>query len=174
MSMSLIESMQHANTNSSNHQHERQYEPNKNVLVTPYAGTYSEGMTVHERLAQLMKDHNISQNQLAAKTKVPQPTIQRILSGESRDPRHSTLEKIARFFKVNVSELRGDPPAGYHESQPITRSDRGDIRIAAGEGAVVHYTNREMLFKDLIRQLDHNEVTQLIHMLVDSLNERNG
>ncbi|WP_081545590.1 helix-turn-helix domain-containing protein [Chromobacterium haemolyticum] len=168
--MSLIESMPNGNVQT----HLTQ---SKNVFAH-FCGegtlSYSFGMELKDRLQRLLDESGTNATKLAEATKLNQPTIHRILTGESKDPRHSTLEPIAKFFGISVAELRGDTPTGYYESQPITRGDRGDIRIAVGEGAAVHYTNREVLFKDLIRQLDHNEVTQLIHMLVDSLNKKSG
>lgn len=53
---------------------------------------------------------DITENELARQTGVPQPTINRILSGESRDPRTGTLEKLAEFFNVTVTQLRGEAP----------------------------------------------------------------
>lgn len=43
---------------------------------------------------------------VAESTKVPQPTIHRILSGESRDPKTATLQPLATYFGVQVSDLR--------------------------------------------------------------------
>lgn len=39
---------------------------------------------------------------------MPQPTIHRILTGESTEPRLSTLKPLADYFGVSVSELRGE------------------------------------------------------------------
>lgn len=58
----------------------------------------------------------MSENQLAEATGVPQPTINRILRGESRDPRDSTLVPIARYFGVSVEALR----RGTSEPAPAT------------------------------------------------------
>lgn len=70
--------------------------------------------TVGQILQQLMDDDidergkPLSQNELSRRTGVPQPTIQRILVGESADPDTATLEPIAKYFEVSVSQLRGD------------------------------------------------------------------
>lgn len=56
-------------------------------------------------LARLMREHGISQNELARLTKIPQPTIQRIISGESKEPRRSNLAKLAAYFGVPVAYL---------------------------------------------------------------------
>ena len=53
-----------------------------------------------------MQSRQISGYALSEATLVPQPTIHRILSGESRDPRTDTLEPIAKFFGLTVSALR--------------------------------------------------------------------
>lgn len=59
----------------------------------------------------LMNRRGVNGNSLAVElekrgTPVPQPTIFRILSGESRDPRTSSLQPIAEFFGVTVANLR--------------------------------------------------------------------
>jgi len=45
-------------------------------------------------------------HELQRATGVPQPTIHRILTGESRDPRYQTLEPLATFFRVTPAALR--------------------------------------------------------------------
>ncbi|MDG4550759.1 MAG: helix-turn-helix transcriptional regulator [Candidatus Contendobacter sp.] len=66
--------------------------------------------TVSEILNSLMVRERLTDNELAARTGVPQPTISRIRSGESRDPRDSTLRQLADYFRLTVSQLRGDVP----------------------------------------------------------------
>lgn len=63
-------------------------------------------MNVKKNLGWLLSSRNTNPNSLAEATGVPQPTIHRILTGESADPRTKTLEPIARYFGVTVSELR--------------------------------------------------------------------
>ena len=45
--------------------------------------------------------------ELSQRSGVPQPTISRILRGVSREPRRSTLRKIAQAMGVGVAELLG-------------------------------------------------------------------
>ena len=56
-------------------------------------------------LTALMKKAEISENALADATGVPQPTIHRILTGESQEPRISNLEKLARYFNLKANDL---------------------------------------------------------------------
>lgn len=67
-------------------------------------------------LENLMKiDPNIdgNQNELARRTDISQPTIQRILSGSS--PRKGTVNTLADFFKVSPHQLQGVSPINYEE-----------------------------------------------------------
>ena len=61
-------------------------------------------------LLELMREHEMSANQLAEKLALPQPTITRITSGETTKPRIDTLCKLAEFFHVSVSQLIGEAP----------------------------------------------------------------
>ena len=64
-------------------------------------------MTTIEKIKQLMSDMNITQTELAKRTGLKQPNINRILSGkQSMQP--STLEKIAKGLEVTVWELTDD------------------------------------------------------------------
>lgn len=53
-----------------------------------------------------MRNAGTNPHDLQRATGVPQPTIHRILTGESNDPRYQTLEPLADYFKVTVSALR--------------------------------------------------------------------
>jgi len=61
---------------------------------------------IARNLDVLMRRENTNPTKLEKETKVPQPTIHRILSGESKDPRTGTLQPLADYFGVSVSDLR--------------------------------------------------------------------
>lgn len=67
-------------------------------------------MDIKDNLAALIAHANITQNDLARSAKVNQPTIHRILTGESREPRRSNVEKLAAFFGVSTDQLYGIAP----------------------------------------------------------------
>jgi SOS-response transcriptional repressor LexA len=82
------------------------------MLAYGYALPYSGCMKTSELLVKsnlewLIKQHNTNAHELQRATGVPQPTIHRILTGESADPRTSTLERLANHFGVSVAHLRG-------------------------------------------------------------------
>ncbi|MDG1474159.1 MAG: helix-turn-helix transcriptional regulator, partial [Porticoccaceae bacterium] len=55
----------------------------------------------------LMDSHKLTQSALARSTGVPQPSINRILSGVTSEPRRAALVKIADHFGVPVESFYG-------------------------------------------------------------------
>lgn len=59
-----------------------------------------------KNIAHLMRTHGIkSPSELSRLTRVPQPTIHRMLTGEAREPRQSTIKPITDFFGVTLAQL---------------------------------------------------------------------
>ncbi|WP_227459675.1 helix-turn-helix domain-containing protein [Cupriavidus pauculus] len=72
-------------------------------------------MTIATRLDRLMQDRKVkSQSALARMADVPQPTINRILKGQTETPELSTIKKIARALQVPsiwlIEGPDGEPP----------------------------------------------------------------
>jgi transcriptional regulator with XRE-family HTH domain len=63
---------------------------------------------VSDILKALMLKKSIKTAQLARAIKVPRQTLQRIVSGSSPNPHDSTLEPIANYFNVSVSQIKGE------------------------------------------------------------------
>jgi len=63
---------------------------------------------MRENLKQLMLASGDNAYTLSEKSGVPQPTIQRFLSGKHGEPRSSTVQKWADVYGVTESQLRGD------------------------------------------------------------------
>lgn len=96
--------------------------------------------TLSKTLRRLMDAHlihgkPISANELSKRTGVPQSTITRILNSDVKDPRQKQLQKLADFFGVSSSYLRGDEPA------PKSRASEGAtsylIQFEPGEASFV-------------------------------------
>lgn len=75
-------------------------------------------MSVADRLRAKMKDLGWSESELGRRAGVPQPTINRILSGESQSPRKKTLEPIAKALGVSPEWLLFD--GGKDEPRELT------------------------------------------------------
>lgn len=59
-----------------------------------------------ERLKQLRKEKNISQEELAKATKISRSAISNYEAG-TREPNHETLEILADFYNVDIDFLLG-------------------------------------------------------------------
>ncbi|WP_029573010.1 LexA family protein [Pseudomonas syringae] len=62
-------------------------------------------MTIALRLRAKMNEKDLSENELGRRSGVPQPTIHRILNGDSSTPRKATVEKLARALGVTPEWL---------------------------------------------------------------------
>lgn len=65
---------------------------------------------IREHPQLLKKDGSINQNAVARFTGVNQPTIKRMLDGESGQPRADNIEKLARSFGCSQAVIRGEAP----------------------------------------------------------------
>lgn len=62
-------------------------------------------MAIADRLRQLLTTKDWSEGELSRRSGVPQPTINRILSGESTSPRMSNIRKLAQALRVTPEWL---------------------------------------------------------------------
>ncbi len=62
-------------------------------------------LDISKQLSKLMRDNNLSQSALSRATGVPQPTINRILSEVTREPRRDSVVRIANFFGIAPESL---------------------------------------------------------------------
>ena len=61
-------------------------------------------------LKRLMFEHGIKPMELARRTKVPQPTVHRIVSGNCQNPHQGSLAALAQYFNISVAQLKGFEP----------------------------------------------------------------
>lgn len=72
---------------------------------------------LRKRIADRMTELGLSQTELGRLSGVPQPTIHRIMSGESQSPRQQNIEKIARALSVTATWLW----TGRQDSAPVPK-----------------------------------------------------
>lgn len=63
-------------------------------------------MSLGERVKELMEEKGWSEGELARRAGLRQPTVHRIITGESKDPRHGNLEKLAFTLGSTTEWLR--------------------------------------------------------------------
>jgi len=71
---------------------------------------------IGERIAKRMEELKLSEGELGRRSGVSQPTIHRIVTGESLSPRHANVERIAKALQVNSNWLWN----GGSNSEPIS------------------------------------------------------
>jgi transcriptional regulator with XRE-family HTH domain len=57
-----------------------------------------------DTIKRWMADRNWSENDLARRSGVPQPTVHRIITGFSKSPRREQIEKLAKAFNRPVED----------------------------------------------------------------------
>lgn len=53
----------------------------------------------------LLQEKDMTEAELSRKTGIPQPTLHKIMSGSTADPRISTLQAIANYFEISIDNL---------------------------------------------------------------------
>ena len=79
-------------------------------------------LDISKQLAKLMRDQGLSQSALSRATGVPQPTINRILSEVTREPRRDSVVRIANYFGItpeSLYEARYKQSAAQQKKQSI-------------------------------------------------------
>lgn len=87
-------------------------------------------MYLASNLAFLMEKSKHNPNSLSEATKVPQPTIFRIINNQVKDPRVTSLQPLADFFGVTLSDLRGKDLRGNYNVTPGPEN-RGDVPVVS-------------------------------------------
>lgn len=94
---------------------------NKNETTVAHIINIASHYVLQDKLAanlrQLLLAKNISEAELARQTNVPQPTLHKILSGKTSDPRASTLKSLADFFNTTIDDLMTGENAKIHTKQ---------------------------------------------------------
>jgi hypothetical protein len=107
----------------------------------------------------LIDEKPISENRLADETTVPQPTIHRILVGESKDPKSSTVKKLADYWGLTVAQLRGE--------EPLPPNFKGKSTWRAGS------ERNPAQLMEMMRHLPVEDLT-IIEIIIDAFAQRHA
>lgn len=86
---------------------------------------------VAKNLEWLISQRKTNPYELQRATGVPQPTIHRILTGESSDPRTKTLQPLADYFQVSLADLRERDLASGNPLEGLRPGSVGRVEAAA-------------------------------------------
>ena len=114
-------------------------------------------LDISKQLSKLMRDNNLSQSALSRATGVPQPTINRILSEVTREPRRDSVVRIANFFGITPESLY--ETGGSKSVRTPAAESVEDIykRIA-----MLNVSERSELFERVSKNLRYNTRTLLL------------
>lgn len=106
-----------------------------------------------EVIRSWMESQDMSEGELSRLSKVPQPTIHRIITGESKDPRRGNIERIAKVFgKTSEDVYSGELKLTTHKAS-----------VAAGRAPTVNE------LKEAIESMSLDERKALLRILIDTL-----
>jgi transcriptional regulator with XRE-family HTH domain len=109
-------------------------------------------MKLDTNLKLLIKKNGLNVLELARKTGIGQPFIHRIFSGETNDPKLSTVCTLADYFGITVNQLVGDAPLlEEHFSGNLNAKKRIPV-ITWREAAIwpnTNIKNNEAIFTDI-------------------------
>lgn len=61
-------------------------------------------------LKQLLAEANMSEAELARRTGIAQPMVNRLATGKNKNPKLETLKPITKYFSITFSQLLGEDP----------------------------------------------------------------
>ena len=106
--------------------------------------TIFNGMSdFQQALNELMESRNITAAKLSKGTNIPPPTISKLLSGVTEDPKISTIAIIAKFFSVSIDQLMG-----------ITPLDKNNSNIHESVSLPIISWKQSVSYKEILSSLD--------------------
>ena len=121
-------------------------------------------MKISEAVNKLMEDRGENAYSLAPKVRMTQPTIYRIVTGQTLEPKQENIDKLAKYFGVSADALRrgeivpaGTPQHSYPTPEAEPSSMTADELLAAYVAKLVkegHPADIEAAPSDLKRALD--------------------
>lgn len=135
--------------------------------------------SIADRLKLLMERANVpNETWLAEQTKVPQPTVHRVLTGESKEPKLYVLKALAGFLGVTVSQLIGERPIddddkyghkGLQVAEQTPSYLPGTVLSRSIMGDVIKVVTEELIMKG--KTLPPKKMEELMLLIHDEIQE---
>lgn len=77
-------------------------------------------MSLANNLKKLLESNNLSESALSRNSGIKQPLIHRLISGENINPTLNTLQIIAHYFSISISQLVGEEQLAVSVSKNIS------------------------------------------------------
>lgn len=128
----------------------------------------SNNAEISDILTTLLKKELLTESELARKINIPRATINRLVSGRTPDPRASTLNSIAEYFKVSVDQLLGKKPLFSDVNQSMAAAQNTSIPIIKLEDSI-HWVE---ILKNI--KLNNHQDWITINQLEDKCEDEDG
>jgi transcriptional regulator with XRE-family HTH domain len=103
-------------------------------------------LDISKQLAKLMREQKLSQSALSRATGVPQPTINRILSEVTREPRRDSVVRIAKYF--------GMAPEDLYEAPKKSKGSAATVEELFNKIALLSAAERKALFSKVSKEIN--------------------
>lgn len=77
-------------------------------IIAAFEINESQIRILAKNLRMLLEEHRVTESEIAQTLNIPVMTVRRLVSGETADPRISTLKLMADYFKVSIDALIQD------------------------------------------------------------------
>lgn len=104
------------------------------------------------RLGNLIARSGLTQGQLSLKTGISQAHLSRLLSGQRRNVKVSTVQKLAAALGVDVAELIPQPERYQTNTQPPIDLSSPDLMLVLNKLAELPVEDRQLIL-EMIRPL---------------------
>ena len=131
-------------------------------------------MVLSKRLKLLKKENELTTRQLSSMSGVPMGTLNKILNGETQDPKIETVQSIANVFKVSVDYILGKSKyktlkearqralANQREYHLISMNAQDEIDKISSKIDVLRYDLENNKLSDEERKNKNNEIATKI------------
>lgn len=81
----------------------------------------------HEKLKQMKAESGLTTKEIAEQSGIPEPTLEKMFAGATKEPKFSTLMTLVYFFGHTLDELAGDIPIKKESPDAETTASRDSV-----------------------------------------------
>ena len=103
-------------------------------------------------LQHLLADDAIKTTELARELSIPRSSLQRIVSGKTKNPNKKILNALAKHFNLTINQLRGLDPIPWLERSEIFKSESYPSNFTSVPLLTWEHLNDKNILKTLIKK----------------------
>ena len=107
-----------------------------------------------DNLKELKKKTNMSNKQIAAKSNLPEKTISRVFSGDTKNPYIDTLNAIARALDSTLTDILADTKVRVGNESLVELQENVDVAQAERDLLLADYNILKEKYDDISKELE--------------------